>query len=236
MVEINMRRELAVVVPCYNVGDRLKPVAEALLAQVDRVIIVDDGCTDGSLDAVRDLSGEIIIHPHNRGKGNALLTGFRRGLEYQDVAVVAVVDADGQHDPSELPHLYAELIRDGADRVIGARSFESRRVPWPSRIGNKVTRFCTTMVLRRRLPDTQSGFRLFTRQLLEEVVSSVEGGRYETEMEILVMAVRRGYKVSSVPIRTIYEDGNPTSHFDKVGDSFRVLTTLLRASLGRSKR
>ncbi|MBI3117071.1 MAG: glycosyltransferase family 2 protein, partial [Candidatus Hydrogenedentes bacterium] len=169
----------------------------------------------------------------NRGKGHALLAGFRKALEWEGVRAVAVLDADGQHNPSELPRLYEAFQRDDASLVIGARQFDQGHVPWRSRFGNTLTVRLTGLLLGRRLPDTQCGFRLLARPFVQEVLGSVAGGRYETEMEIVVKAIREGYTVSSVPIATIYEAGNVSSHFHKVRDSFLIYTRLLRACARR---
>ena len=223
------REAVCAVVPCYNAGDRVRPVVEELLALVDRVIVVDDGSTDGSGASTGELGAETIVLPVNQGKGHALLRGFRAALRHDAMQCVAVVDSDGQHDPRELPGLYARMVGDGADLVIGSRTFGQAQVPWHNALGNRLTSVLTSAMLGRRIPDTQSGFRLHSRRLVESIVQSLPGGRYETEMEILVKAVREGYRVSSSPIQTIYEMGNPSSHFDKLHDSWRIYKTLFRA-------
>lgn len=231
-----MRQELAVVVPCYNAGHRLRPVVEQLLREVDRVLLVDDGSTDESAASVADFPLRVISFPHNRGKGQALLAGFRAALEAPEVTCVAVVDADGQHDPRELPRLYEAFRTRDADLVIGSRTFELERVPWRSRFGNVLTRTLTGWVLGRALPDTQSGYRLHSRRMLEGILPEISGGRYETEMEILIVAVRRGYKVVPVDIATLYEEGNPSSHFNKLRDSYLIYKRFFLTALRTRKR
>jgi glycosyltransferase involved in cell wall biosynthesis len=223
------REAVCAVVPCYNAGDRVRPVVKGLLTLVDLVIVVDDGSTDGSGASTGDLGAETIVMPVNRGKGHALLRGFVAALRHDTVRCVAVVDSDGQHDPRELPGLYARMVADDADLVIGSRTFGQAQVPWHNALGNRLTSMLTSFLLGRRIPDTQSGFRLHSRRLAESIVQSLSGGRYETEMEILVKALREGYRVSSSPIRTIYETGNPSSHFDKLHDSWSIYKTLFRA-------
>lgn len=231
-----MRHRLAVVVPCYNAGHRVRPVVERLLAHVDRVIVVDDGSTDGAAQSLSDLPIHLVTFAQNQGKGKALLAGFRAGLDAPGVDCVAVVDADGQHDPAELERLYTAFRDEGADLVVGSRTFELARVPWRSRFGNVLTRSLTGWVLGQKLPDTQSGYRLHSRRLLEDLVWTISGGRYETEMEILIVAVRHGYKVVPVPIETIYEEGNPSSHFNKLRDSYLIYRRFLVTALKTRKR
>lgn len=224
-------RALAVIVPCYNAGDRVGPVVETLLGMVRHVIVIDDGSTDGAVDGLGSLGARLIRFVENRGKGFALLEGFRAALAIPEVQCCAVVDADGQHDPSELPGLYEAMVRESADLVIGSRTFTLAQVPWRSRLGNRFTTLTTRVLLGRAIPDTQSGYRLHSRRLLEFIVERVRGGRYETEMEILARAIQGGFRVTQVPIRTIYETGNPSSHFHKLRDSLRILWKLIALSV-----
>ena len=220
-------RTLAAIVPCFNPGDRVAGVVEGLLAVMDRVIVVDDGSTDGSIAPLRERPVEIVSLPVNRGKGHALLAGYRAALEDAAVECVAVVDADGQHDPAQLPRLYEAFQRKSADLLIGARQFDKEGVPWRSRFGNKVTVAVAGIILGAKTPDTQSGYRLASRKFLEETLPRIPGGRYETEMQLLAYAIRGGYEVAWEPIPTIYEPGNASSHFRKFSDSWRIYRTLL---------
>lgn len=225
--------DLAAVVPCYNAGGRLRTVVESVCAHVAKVIVVDDGCTDGSIDSLASLPVEVVSLPRNQGKGHALLAGFRAALRDPAIGCVCALDADGQHDPAEIPRLYAAFKEANAGLVIGSRVFDGGQVPWRSRFGNKITVAITGLLLGQRLPDTQSGFRLLSRPFAERVLECVGGGRYETEMEIIVRAIREGYTTVPVPIKTIYEAGNASSHFRKFHDSFRIYARLLRATWGR---
>ena len=224
-----LAEHVTVVIPCYNAGERLARVVNRARMYVNRILVVDDGSTDGAPQTVSSHDARVISLPGNRGKGFALLEGFTAALESTSTACVAVIDADGQHDPAELPTLYQAFLEHQADLVIGARRFDLAHVPWRSRFGNVVTATVVRLLLHQALPDTQSGFRLHSRRLLEHVVKSVAGGRYETETEILVRAVLEGYRVISVPIQTLYEAGNPSSHFHRFRDSWRIYVRLLRA-------
>lgn len=231
-----MTRALAAVVPCYNAGPRLVPVITRLCSLLDHVVIVDDGSTDGAVAAVEASGAQILTFSENRGKGHAILDGFRAALANPEVTAVCVVDADGQHDPGELPRLYEEFVRQRADLVIGGRRFDRENVLWRSRFGNRLTALVTAWLLKQAVPDTQSGFRVHSRQLAEDVLASVTGGRYETEMEILLKTVRAGYKLVTVPVQTIYETGNPSSHFKRLSDSARIWYTMFAAALSARNR
>lgn len=224
---------LAVVVPCFNAGDRARPVVVGALGHAGRVFVVDDGSTDGSASALADLPVTILAHPGNRGKGHALRTGLVAALEAPEVTAVCLIDADGQHDPEAIPALSAAVLAGEADLAIGLRQFDRARVPFRSWLGNRVTAWVTRRLLGRDLPDTQCGFRVLSRGFAARVLDTVAGGRYETEMEMLVRAVRDGARLTSVPIETRYEPGNASSHFRKVRDSVRIYARLLAAVLRR---
>ena len=229
----SLRTSATVVIPCYNAGHRVRGVAEGALEVVKRVVVVDDGSIDGAVQGLLDLPVAVIRFDRNRGKGAALLAGFKAALERPEAACVLVVDADGQHDPREIPALYEAFVRQEADLVIGARTFDQRIVPWRSRFGNRLTVAVTRRLFGHRLPDTQSGFRLLSRSFAASVLETVPEGRYETEMAIILKAIREKRRIVSVPIRTLYESGNVSSHFRKIQDSLRIYRVLLSAALHR---
>lgn len=220
-------RGLAVVVPCYNAGERVRPVIESLLQYTGRVLVIDDGSSDGCTDGLDTIGARVIRMEPNQGKGFAMLRGFQEALEDTAVQYVAVVDADGQHDAGELPRLLDAATESSADLLIGARTFDGPEVPWRSRVGNKVTAFMTKLLYGHAIGDTQSGYRLHSRRFLIDVLASLDGGRYETEMAILVKALREDYRVATAPIQTIYEDNNASSHFNKLRDTYRIARVLL---------
>lgn len=221
--------EITAIIPCYNAGERVRPVAEGVLRLLPALIVVDDGSTDGSIQSMADLPLRVVTLAPNRGKGHALLAGLAAALEDPAVRCICLLDADGQHDPAEIPRLYQAFAETGADLVIGSRVFTGGHIPLRSRFGNKVTVFATAVLLRHRLPDTQCGFRLLSRDFAAAVVRDIEGGRYETEMAIIAKAIRERRTILSVPISTIYEPGNVSSHFRKFYDSYRIYARLFRA-------
>ncbi len=220
---------LACVIPCYNAGARVRPVAEGALRQTPWVWVVDDGSDDGCVASLADLPLKIIRHPSNQGKGHAILSGLRAALDEPNVEAIVLLDADGQHDPVSIPDFAACFDATRAGLVIGARVFDGTHVPWRSRFGNTVTAAVTRALLNEALPDTQCGYRLLSRSFAQAVINQISGGRYETEMEMVVMAVRGGQGLASVPIRTVYEPGNASSHFRKFSDSVRIYSRLFRA-------
>ncbi len=118
--------------------------------------LVDDGSTDGSIEDLKDLPIRVVTLTPNRGKGYALVAGYKAVLEDPDIDCVASLDADGQHDPAELPGLHNIFIQENADLLIGSRDFTGGNVPFRSRFGNTLTVRVMGWLLGRRLPDTQS--------------------------------------------------------------------------------
>jgi len=222
-------QQITCVIPCYNAGARVAPVVHSALGQVPRVIVVDDGSDDACLDGLTHPNLRIVRHPENRGKGHAILTGLREALADAATRAVILLDADGQHDPGVIPEFVARFEATGAGMVIGARVFDGGHVPLRSRFGNTVTAAVTRLLLGENLPDTQCGYRLLSRAFAEAVLRQVAGGRYETEMEMVVLALRGNHGIAAVPIRTIYEEGNASSHFRKLSDSARIYARLFRA-------
>ena len=225
----DLKHRAVAVIPCYNAGSRVRGVVEQALSFVDRVVLVDDGSTDGGTAGLEDLPITRIVFSQNRGKGHALIEGIRRAVSLPGVEVVALLDADGQHDPRELPGLYDVFRAAGADLLIGARHLDKTKTPWRSRFGNRVTAWVSQRLFACPLDDTQCGYRLLSPRFAEAFAASVPGGRYETEMRMILFAVRSGHKLASAPVRTLYEPGNRSSHFRKVRDSLRIYAVLLRS-------
>jgi len=225
--------DVTAIVPCYNAGDRVLPVLKKLVGYAQTVIVVDDGSTDGGLTGADTLGVQLLRFDLNRGKGHALLAGLQAALALPGHGPIALLDADGQHDPAELPRLCQAFHDEKADLLIGARVFGGASVPWASRFGNRATIAITSWLVGRELPDTQCGYRLLSRAFAAAVVETVPGGRYETEMDMLLKAVQEDWQLAFVPVATLYEPGNQSSHFRKVQDSVRIYGRLGRALLRR---
>jgi glycosyltransferase involved in cell wall biosynthesis len=225
-------RNVVCVVPCYNVAALCGPVLSEACRHGDRVIAVDDGSVDGTGEVLRSAAREsggrihVITHGRNRGKGAALLAAFQEALAGPAFEVLVTLDGDQQHRPSDIP-LLVRAWSEGADLVIGGRS-ALRTMPLRSRIGNTITAFFLTRFYRDCPADTQSGFRAIDRGFLEEIVARIDGRRYETEMRILLLALTRKRRIASVPIPTLYLDGNRSSNYRPLSDSLRILVAVLR--------
>jgi glycosyltransferase involved in cell wall biosynthesis len=213
--------DIAVVIPAYNPGSRLETVLlkTAAIISPRQVIVVDDGSTDQT-QALAVASGvEVITHTQNRGKGVALKTGFTCALTMPQVRAVITMDADGQHDPKHLPEFIRAFRETSVDLIIGCRQLRWPAMPFFRVFSNRMTSALVAWRLGRRIPDSQSGYRLHSRRLLEQI--KLDTGGYETESELLLKAVRAQMKLGFIPITTIYS--GETSHIRGTRDIWRFI-------------
>jgi hypothetical protein len=172
---------------------------------------------------------EILGWNRNRGKGAALLEAFRHAAERWPGWVVVTLDGDGQHRARDIARLARKLREGSYDLVIGER-LARKKMPLRSRVGNGMTAVLMKRAYPKAPTDTQSGFRAFAPEFLQEILSTIADGRYETELQILLLALRQGRRIGSVTIPTVYIDDNRLSHFRPVADSWRVYRALFSRS------
>ena len=196
---------IVALIPGYNEGPRIGSVVRATLEHLP-VIVVDDGSTDDTAARAREAGATVIEQRPNQGKGAALRTGFRHAIAAGYDAVLTL-DADGQHDPTEISRfLEAWSAEPHPELVIGRRNF--RAMPPARRLSNELGGRAFSWAVGRPIPDNQSGYRLVGRQLMEATLASDEHG-FEFEVEVITTCIRLGGTIVWVPIRTIYA-GEPS--------------------------
>lgn len=203
-----MTRILALI-PGYQEGPRIGPVVEAARRHLP-VLVVDDGSSDDTAANAAAAGAEVIRQRPNQGKGAALRAGFRQALDEGWDAVVTL-DADGQHDPAEIPRFVAAFDAPGShgprpELVVGRRDF--RRMPPVRRLSNTLGTALFSWAVGRHVPDNQSGYRLLGRRLMTAMLDSREDG-FELEVEMIAVCLRHGWSLEWVPISTIYA-GEPS--------------------------
>jgi glycosyltransferase involved in cell wall biosynthesis len=200
------------VIPAHDEAPRIAPVVTGAAVHLP-VLVVDDGSGDDTEAVARAAGATVVVQRPNRGKGAALRTGFRWAIEHGYDAVVTL-DADGQHDPAEIPRFLEADDASPVDLVIGARDFGA--MPPVRRLSNTLGGQAFSWAVGRRIPDNQSGYRLIGRRLLPLLLESDETG-FEFEVEMITTSIRAGLIVAWVPISTIYGDGpshvRPWRHF-----------------------
>jgi glycosyltransferase involved in cell wall biosynthesis len=195
------------IVPAYQEGPRIAAVVAAAARHLP-VVVVDDGSTDSTAEAAERAGATVLRQMPNAGKGSALRAGFRHAVDAGHEAVVTL-DADGQHDPDEIPLMLAAYAATRPGLIIGRRDF--RAMPPVRRVSNTIGGWVLSAAIGRDVPDNQSGYRLVSRPLMRALLDSDESG-FEFEVEMIARCVALGLPVAWVPIRTIYA-GEP-SHIE----------------------
>ena len=217
----------AILIPVYNHAEGIGPVVERAGASGLPVWVVDDGSTDGTAAILKEAEGiQVIRHRENRGKGAALLTGFAALAGTADWAVT--LDADGQHDPADIPGLIRAIPAGLRPIVIGRREgMAEAKAPWTSRFGRKFSNFWVRCSGGPSLADTQSGMRIYP--LPEAAALQVRARRFQFEVEVLVRARWAGIPVIETPVRVSYFPGaKRVSHFRPFVDFCRNSETFTR--------
>ncbi len=186
-------------IPAYNEAARVAEVVTGARAHLP-VLVVDDGSTDDTAARAEEAGADVLRQVPNRGKGVALQAGFVYALD-EGYEAVLTLDADGQHDPAEIPQFLDVYATRHTDLIIGARDF--RHMPPIRRLSNTVGRWTFSWAMGQPIRDNQSGYRLISRRLLEALLASSETG-FEFEVEMIVLCIQGGFRLDWVPIRTIY--------------------------------
>jgi glycosyltransferase involved in cell wall biosynthesis len=199
--------EIIALIPAFEEGPRIGPVVQTALSHVP-VVVVDDGSSDDTAARAEATGATVIRQSPNAGKGAALRLGFRHALE-RGVAAVVTLDADGQHDPAEIPTFVDAFGARRPELIIGRRDFD--QMPLVRRLSNTLGGLTLSVALGRNVPDNQSGYRLVGRVLMRTMLDSEEAG-FEFEVEMIARCIALGLPLEWIPIRTIYA-GEP-SHID----------------------
>lgn len=218
---------LAIVVPAYNEAASIRRLVESLVGQAEHIIVVDDGSTDGTADAVSDLAVTLLRNERNRGKGAALARGIRAAAADETVDRVATVDADGQHDPTQLTPLATASLAHPRALILGARTGKSQRAPRARRLANGIADFFIAWAARQPVADTQTGLRVYP---LDRLVALMDRGRLRStgfgwEAEALIELARAGTPIVQVEVPAIYNHTGSPSHYRPALDS--AIMTLL---------
>jgi glycosyltransferase involved in cell wall biosynthesis len=217
-------RNCLVIIPAYNAARTLP----SLMSQINksyadlRVLVVDDGSSDGSATAAQNAGAMVLAHDGNRGKGEALKTGFAYAIE-QGYDAVITMDADLQHSPAEIQR-FLDAHHDGQTILVGVRR-RDQTMPFARKVSNSLTSFVSSMFCGARIHDSQSGYRLIPVAVLKNVTLS--SSRFDLEPELLIKAARAGYRIESVEISTIYNAGR--SWINPPVDTIRFLIMLAKS-------
>jgi glycosyltransferase involved in cell wall biosynthesis len=217
-----------VIIPTYNNARTLENVIRGILDHTDRIIVVNDGSTDGTRQILEKFPSLTVINlKKNRGKGFAIREGFKEVLK-QGFNYAITIDSDGQHLPEDLPKFIRKLEEEPGSLIIGARNMGQEGIPGGSAFGNRFSNFWTWVETGYKLPDTQSGYRLYPLNRMGKMHFLTS--RFEFEIEVLVRSAWKGIPLTIVPVRVIYPPAKErVSHFRPFIDFARI--SLLNACL-----
>ena len=216
------------VIPAFNEETTIAGVLDRVAPEVDTIVVIDDGSCDDTAAVAASHGAVVLRHVINRGLGAALGTGFAFALATGADAAVTL-DADGQHDPRDIPRFF-QALQDDADVVIGSRLLNPEGMPLQRRIANTLGNLVTFLLFGAWVTDSQSGFRAFNRKALHGI--EIRTNRMEVSSEIIAEARRRRLKLVEIPIEAIYTDYSLSK-----GQGFAVgLKTLAKLVLRRLMR
>lgn len=222
-----IEKKICILIPTYNNQKTLERVLDGILFYTENVIVVNDGSTDSTSEILKNYPQiSVISLEKNRGKGNALRTGFRQAKKSGfDFAIT--IDSDGQHYPNDISVFVETLIAENEDiLLIGNRNMNREEIPGKSSFGNRFSNFWFWFETGIKLADTQSGYRLYP---LKKLPKKYYTPRFEFEIEVIVRAAWRGILVKNVPIKVLYDSAERVSHFRPFWDFARIsiLNTIL---------
>jgi glycosyltransferase involved in cell wall biosynthesis len=220
--EVNTVTGYWVVIPAYNEATTVRDVASRALRQITNVIVVDDGSTDGTAEALVGLPVAVLRNSTNCGKAASLWRGFQQALAAGASGVVTL-DGDGQHAPEDIPRLLAEAALHPDHVIIGARRRDQRRAVFWRYIANRVADFWISWAAGDAIADSQSGFRVYPASLLSRLkIQHGQARSFVFESEILIEAMRSGHGSLAVPIEALRRPGARPSYFRPVLDIARI--------------
>jgi glycosyltransferase involved in cell wall biosynthesis len=232
-----IRSQTAAVIPAYQDEKHIGDIVRRTRKRLDHVLVVDDGSTDHTAQRAREAGAEVITHDQNRGKGEAIKTGLVHwltvasqsrgaadGLDRQ-VIWVSLLDSDGQHLPEEIDRFLTTAASSTQPTfLIGNRMNNLTRMPFIRRVVNRYMSGQISRVCKQEIPDTQCGFRMLNHQLIPQLLGG--GDRFDYDTEVLIIASRKGYRIESVPITTVYTD--QVSKIRPLRDAIRFLKLMWR--------
>jgi len=191
------------VIPAYNEEKRIAQVVVDACARTDIVLVVDDGSTDRTAAVARQAGARVIRHLENNGPGAATMTGLE-AARAMGATIVVTLDADGQHDPAEIPRLIQPVLEGRADIVFANRFGQKNRIPAIRRIFNGIGNVVTLFATGKWVSDSQCGLKVFSAKALSEVDLRMSGFEFCTE--IVREAVEHRWKIAELPTKVVYSE------------------------------
>jgi len=213
-----------IVIPAYNERFSLAGILDELKSKNFSILVVDDGSMDNTFKVAKKKADFVIRNEKNLGKGMSLKNGINYLLGETDFDYLITMDADGQHSPLDLDK-FLKRAESGACFVVGNRMFNPIGMPKSRVVTNKFMSWLISRIVRQKIPDTQCGFRLIKREVLEKI--KIKTNNFEIESEILIKAARLGFSIENIAIRSIYFK-SLRSRINPFVDTVRFIKFILR--------
>jgi glycosyltransferase involved in cell wall biosynthesis len=225
-----MDDQVMFVIPAYNEEQTIVGVIRGLRQRgFNGIIVVDDGSSDRTSELASREGIVVLRHVLNRGLGGALGTGIKAALRFRP-KIIVTLDADGQHNPDDIPRLLEPIEKGEADIVIGSRMLDSAGMPWHRQLANRIANFVTFLLFGARTTDSQSGLRALSQEAAARI--RIMTNRMEVSSEIIAEIVRNHLRYKEVPVKAIYTDYSLSK-----GQSFEVgLYTMMKLILAKARR
>ena len=222
---------ILICIPAFNEGKVIDKVIRNCLKFADNVVVCDDGSTDNTYEIADSAGAEVIQHEKNIGKGESLRSLFKFA-RHSNHDIIVTIDGDGQFLPEEIPKLVKGIEKDKSDLVIGYRFDDTTEMPDYRRFGNKLLDKMTNMVEEISVRDTQSGFRAYSKKVVDTIDFKMKG--FGADAEILIDATKKGFRLSEEKITVIYDTGAKTSTKNPISHTGEVISSLLEITAIRS--
>ena len=217
-----------VIIPAYNEEMRIGHIVCEIKAKGLDCLVIDDGSSDKTRKIAEREGASVISHPVNLGKGTSLRDGFRRVME-GGYDFIITMDGDGQHHPDEIENFIRAAEENDAEIILGNRMHNPKDMPLRRRLTNWFMSTLISAIAHQDIPDSQCGFRLVRTDVLKTIPLTTN--KYEIESEVLIEASRGGFKIRSIPIKSIYR--GQKSQIRPFVDTIRFISFILRKGLRR---
>lgn len=221
----------AIVIPAYNEQATIADLVNRALKQSKKIIVIDDGSEDKTLEELDGLSITLIKHETNKGKAASLWDGFTEAQK-MGVDTIITIDGDGQHAPEDIPLLLAKAKEFPKDIIIGARLADKSAIPAKRYYANKFANFWIAWAAAYPIHDSQSGFRLYPVELFNGLKISTKHG-FVFESEILIKAAQKNIYSHPIKIPAVYKKDARPSHFRGVADITLITLMVAKSLLSR---
>ncbi|MFH1199236.1 MAG: glycosyltransferase family 2 protein [Candidatus Omnitrophota bacterium] len=212
-----------IIIPTLNEAKNIGQLVRQIRQQNLEVFVIDDGSSDNTEKIAKEHGARVIRNQQNEGKGASLIKGIEHALKENFHAVITM-DGDGQHLVEDIPYFIRLAQYSNSSIIIGNRMHKPKNMPLTRLLTNKFMSWLISAIAKQYIPDTQCGFRLIKREVLEKM--KLHARRYEIESEILIKGARLGYKIETVTIKSVY-NGNK-SQINPFIDTIRFIKFVMR--------